>query len=148
MMECADFKEEKSVMCILLDGLSAKSTDNQSIKILVSPKHYCELAGEGVEYVWGMAKRFYQSYALDKKNLKHKFNKIIRCSIEYVNKNNIEIFSARCQQYMMAYLHLLKADRFAHAMIERFVKISKTHRNIGDQEKGFIQKVILDSISL
>ena len=41
-----------------------------------------------------------------------------------------------------------KDNKLTYAMIERFVKVSKTHRNIGDQEKGFIQKVILDSISL
>ena len=46
MMECADFKEEKSAMEVLLDGLSAKSSNNQSIKLLVSPKYHCELAGE------------------------------------------------------------------------------------------------------
>ena len=51
MMECADFKAEKSAMEVLLDGLSAKSSNNQSIKLLVSPKYHCELAGEGIEYV-------------------------------------------------------------------------------------------------
>ena len=59
MMECADFKEEKLAMEVLLDGLSAKSSNNQSIKLLVSPKYHCELAGEGVKYAWGMAKYLY-----------------------------------------------------------------------------------------
>ena len=50
---------------------------------------------------------------------------------------------------MIAYLNLVNGnDEITYAMIERFVKVSKTHRNIGDQEKGFIQKAILDSISL
>ena len=72
----------------------------------------------------------------------------MRQAAECVRKTSVEKFSARCRRYMMAYLHLSKGEDFNHAMIERFVKISKTHRNIGDQEKGFIQKVILESISL
>lgn len=39
----------------LFAKLSSKGT--QSLKMLASPKYNCELAGEGVEYVWGMAKR-------------------------------------------------------------------------------------------
>ena len=35
-------------MEVLLGGLSAKSIDNQSIKLLVSSKYHCELAGEGL----------------------------------------------------------------------------------------------------
>ena len=97
MMKCADFKEEKSAMEVLLDGLSAKSSNNQSIKLLVSPKYHCELAGEGVEYVWGMAKRFYRSCALDKKNTKQKFNKVVRNAVEYVKKENVIKFAARCR---------------------------------------------------
>ena len=58
MMQCADFKEEKLAMEVLLDRLSAESSNNQSIKLL--------LAGEGIKYVWGMAKHFYRSCALDK----------------------------------------------------------------------------------
>ena len=67
MMECADFKEEKSAMEVLLDGLSDKSSNNQSIKLLVSPKYHCELAGEGVEYVWAIMKKYYRSRGLDEK---------------------------------------------------------------------------------
>ena len=148
MRECADFQEEKSAMEVLLDGLNAKSGNNQSIKLLVPQKYHCELTGEGVEYVWGMTKRFYQSCALGKKNTKHKFNRVVRAAVEHVSKENVEKFLAQWQRYMMAYLHLSKGDGFTHAMIKRFVKVSKTHRNIGDQEKGFIQKVILESVSL
>ena len=49
---------------------------------------------------------------------------------------------------MMAYSYLNKNNKHTYVMIEHFVKESKTHIDIGDQEKGFIQKVILDGISL
>ena len=62
---------------------------------------------------------------------------------------SVENFSARCRRYMMVYFNLKReANELTFNEIERFIKISKTHRNIGDQEKGFIQKVILESILL
>ena len=135
-------------MEVLLDDLSTKSHTNQKMKLLVSPKYHCELAGEGVEYAWGMMKQYFRSLSLDKKNTKAKFDRVVRETVGYVSKKNVEMFSARCCRYMMAYSYLnTDNDKLTYAMIERFVKVSKTHRNIGDQEKGFIQKVILDSIS-
>ena len=137
-------------MEVLLDELSIKSIDNhQKIELLVPPKYHCELTGEGVEYAWGMMKRYFRSLNLDKKNTKAKFEKVVRETVGCVSKKNVEMFSARCWRYMMAYSYLSEnEDKLTYAMIERFVKVSKTHRNIGDQEKGFLQKVILDSISL
>ena len=40
---------------LYLDGLGAKSSNHQSIKLLVSPKYHCKLAQEGVKYIWGIA---------------------------------------------------------------------------------------------
>ena len=96
-----------------------------------------------------MMKRYFRSFSLEKKNTKAKFEKLVRETVGCVSKKNVEMFSARCRRYMMAYSYLSEnEDKLTYAMIERFVKVSKTHRNIGDQEKGFLQKVILDSISL
>ena len=59
------------------------------------------------------------------------------------------MFSARCRRYMMAYPYIDENDiKLADAIIKRLVKVSKKHQNISDQEESFIQKVILDSISL
>ena len=145
---CADFKEEKSAMEVFLQELPFKSHNNQKIELFVSPKYHCELAGEGVEYAWGMMKQYFQSLSLDKKNTKAKFDRVVRETVEYLCKQNIKMFSMRCQRYMMAYSYYIKNDKLTYTMIERFVKVSKTHRDIGDQEKGFIQKVKQDSISL
>ena len=50
---------------------------------------------------------------------------------------------------MIAHLNLDEGGGgLTYDLMERFVKVSKTYHNIGDQEKGFIQKAILDSISL
>ena len=90
MMNCADFKEEKSAMEVLLDDLSSKSLNNQKINLLVSPKYHCELAGEGVEYCWGLSKKYFRNEALEKKNTKRKFEQVVRKAIEYVRKDHVE----------------------------------------------------------
>jgi len=149
MSNCADFKEEKSAMEVLLQDLSSKSHNNQKIELLVSPKYHCELAGEGVEYVWAVMKKHYRHKPLKEKNTKKKFEKVVREAAECVKKSSVELFAARCRRYMIAYMNLDNGNnKLTYNLIERFVKVSKTHRNTGDQEKGFIQKAILDSISL
>ena len=137
-------------MEVLLDELSIKSIDNhQKIELLVPPKYHCELTGEGVEYAWRMMKHYFRSLNLDKKNTKAKFEKVVRETVGCVSKKNVEMFSARCRRYIMAYSYLSEnEDKLTYTMIEHFVKVSKMHQNICDQEKGFLQKVILDSISL
>ena len=108
MAECADFKEEKSAMEVLLEDLTTKSLNNQKVELLVSPKYHCELAGEGVEYVWAVMKKYYQSKPLEEKNTKQKFEKVVREAVECVRDTSVEKFSARCRRYMMAYLNLKK----------------------------------------
>ena len=50
---------------------------------------------------------------------------------------------------MMAYYNARNGDHeLTYDWIERFVKKTKTHRNILDQERGFIEEVWRASISL
>ena len=58
-------------MEVLLDDLSRKGTPK--VELLTSPKYHCELAGEGVEYTWGMMKKYHRSLLLETKNMKRKF---------------------------------------------------------------------------
>ena len=64
--DCADFKNEKSAMAHLFEQLSTKGPCR--IILLVSPKYHCEIAGEGIEYVWGLIKRWFRDISMkDKK---------------------------------------------------------------------------------
>ena len=48
---------------------------------------------------------------------------------------------------MMAYnAYDSNGDPLTYKLIERFVRISKTHRNIADQDKAFIEKAWKDAI--
>ena len=55
MSRCSDFANEKSAMEHLFDILSQKS--ESTLSMLTSPKYHCKVAGEGIEFVWGMMKR-------------------------------------------------------------------------------------------
>ena len=149
MGKCTDVREEKSAMEVLLDDLSSKSSNNQTISLLVSPKYYCEIAGEGIECCWGLSKKFFRNVGIEKKNTKKKFKNIIKAVIEYARQGHVEKFSAKCHQYMMAYTNAKnRNNELTYKWIERFVKQSKTHHNILDQERGFIEEVWRASILL
>ena len=65
-----------------------------------TPKCHPEMAGEGIEYSWGMAKLLYRKLPLKEKKSKEKFNKSVR---ECLSRANITIhrqrlFSRRARQ--------------------------------------------------
>jgi len=76
MADCADFKNEKSAMEVLMDDLNLKtSSNNQTVKIIVSPKYHCELAGEGIEYAWGAMKRYFCRLPLEEEKKQKRSSK-------------------------------------------------------------------------
>ena len=71
MSECPDFKEEKSAIDKLATVLLGQH--NRNIEILISTKYHCEMAGEGIEYGWGYAKKVFWSIPLHQKRTKDDF---------------------------------------------------------------------------
>ena len=138
MANCQDFSEEPSAMQSLFLHLSQQSESN--IVLLTSPKYHCEIAGEGIEYDWGLTKKKYRNIPLSEKNSKEKFSKCVKQCIKHVTKAHVRLFSGKCHRYMMAYKNIANTE-LAHDSIERFVKKTKTHRNIQDSDKGFITSV-------
>ena len=84
-----------------------------------------------------------------RKHTKAKFDRGVRETVRFVSTKIFEMFSVRYWRYMKTYSYCNNNnDKLTYRMIKHFVKVSKTHGIIGDQEKGLNQKVILDSISL
>ena len=136
-------------MEVLFEELSSKSHCN--IHLLTSPKYHCELAGEGVEYVWGLFKRHYRSIAFEEKKGKDKFEKAIRECVSKVTKEHVNLFSAKCRRYMLAYKHKAREreggeTQLTYEGIERFVKRFRCHRSTADQDTGFIARVWRESV--
>ena len=96
MSNCWDFVEEKSAMQVLLDDLSSKGTSK--IELPISPKYHCELDGGGIEYTWGMLKKYYRSLLLEMKNMKKKFKECVRQSALYIKQKNVKKISAKCRR--------------------------------------------------
>ena len=130
MANCPDFRNEKSAIEDLFEKLSSKGQNN--IHLLSTSKYHCEIAGEGVEYVFGLLKRFYRSLKMEDKKTKNKFEEAVRRSVNFVKRKHVNRFAARCRRYMLAYMHL--DGEFTYSIIEKFQRKFKTHRNITDQE--------------
>jgi hypothetical protein len=62
---CTDFKEEESMLQSIGSTLG--------VSINWTPKHHCELAGEGIEYSLGCAKNAYRLMPLSIKRKKETF---------------------------------------------------------------------------
>ena len=85
---CWYFAGEKSAIEVILDDLSHKGTPK--VELLTSPKYHCELAGEGVEYTWGMMKKYYRRLLLEMKNTKRKFEACVSASVLHVKRENVD----------------------------------------------------------
>ena len=122
---CADFLEETGAMetLILLQGHLC----------LFSSKGHPEIAGEGIEYDWGVSKKSYQK----ENNHVAKFCKQdIRASLKEIDLLIAYNTSRRARSYMAAYLDNCSK---LELLIEKFVKIHKFHCNILDQETKYLE---------
>ena len=98
-----NFLEEESAMDVLLSTFSTKQQNQPSNQLLTSPKYYCELAGEGIKFCWGLQKRFYQNIPIEKKKTKKEFTKCVRNAVEFVKREHMIRFGGTCRRYMMAH---------------------------------------------
>ena len=129
------------------------TVSNSSVEILVTPKYHCELAGEGIEYGWGFAKKCYRNLPQADKRTKEKFHQSVMECLQRVTPDHCRRFSGRARRYMIAYQHFASrsdqdsvSEKTTYSEIEKFVKKCKTHRNIIDQEAGYISQLWKQSI--
>ena len=98
-----DFSEEKTdleQLCAEVSCLSASSS-----AILFTPKFYCELAGEGIEYLWGALKRIYRRHPITDKRSVVNFERLVKESLTQVSLDICRRFSAKARGYMLTYKH-------------------------------------------
>ena len=92
-------------------------------------------------------KRFYRSLSIKKKRTKASFDKCVRESIEFVRKDHVIRFRAKCRRYMMAYnAYDNSKDPLTYKLIKRFIKMAKCHRNIADQDNAFVEMAWKEAI--
>lgn len=94
------------------------------------------------EYAWGLAKRFYRRQ-IKLKDMKKNFGGSVNRTLRVISVDHCRKFLERTRRYAMTHL-LLDEEDVEHSDIERFVKVSKTHRSATDQETSYLSDLIAD----
>eukprot|EP01052_Picozoa_sp_SAG31_P047929 SAG31_NODE_9805_length_1225_cov_0.886323_1_plen_70_part_10 len=66
---------------------------------MMSPKCHCELAGEGVEYVWGASKMHYRR---NNNLVPNQFHDNVRKALAIVDRRKVFMFQRRARAYREA----------------------------------------------
>ena len=112
-----DFKNEKSA---LHQKLEAKGHT-----VLFVPKFHCEL--NGIERVWGHAKRYTRAYC------DYKFDSLrstVPKALDLIPKETIKNYIQRSRNYMFSYL----PGREMESEVKKFGKEYKSHRRVGEND--------------
>jgi hypothetical protein len=162
MESCIDFAEEITMLQHIGGELG--------VTVFTTPKFHAELAGEGVEYSWGLSKGQYRRKPLNKKKNKKGFHDLVHecTSCETITKERVRKFSRRARAYACAYYtfhqnemnqrsinigdddlpnvrneNFLPDSALSLVDIESMVKNFKTHRCALDFDRGFINAVLM-----
>jgi len=155
MEQLSDFQDEETLLQYHGRTLG--------VKVDRTPKCHPEMAGEGIEYSWAAAKGFYRRLPLSEKRSKAKFREsVTRC----LNMQDVltilrqRMFSRRAREYMVAYHTLdnqqesreknsdekkdekLRNPLMTAYLIEKIVKLYKTHRSAADFDCGFVAGIV------
>ena len=124
-----------------------------------SPKFHPEIAGEGIEYCWGLAKNTYRLYPIKDKKKKSVFEDSVRkcqCRNETLTTKRVRAFGKRVHNYMDAYLGLAAVQHqqggdavdaaqpemscsLIEKVVKKLLKPHKGHRCIMEQEHEFFE---------
>ena len=141
MASCFDLAEEMTALELVVKELGKL--------VIISPKFHAEMAGEGIEYSWGITKGLYRRKPLNSKRSKEKFKELVlKCtSREILWSATVQKLSRRAQTYICAYYSLYQSNSntadndspltLTLPLIERLVKAFKTHRAAIDFDAGF-----------
>ncbi|KAL7492038.1 hypothetical protein ACHAWT_001297 [Skeletonema menzelii] len=141
--QCTDFQNELTQ----LEFVCAQ----QGAAALITPKYHAELAGEGIEYTWGLAKCHYRRYQLKEKKGKQNFEKLMRkcLSRDFITAERVRKFSKRARGYMETYVVIemeedvnTKGTPIPNRKIEQLKKVMKCHRAALDFDKGFLMTFV------
>ena len=136
-------------------------TQQLGVEVRYSPKYHPEFAGEAIEFCCALSKNTYCRYKLEEKKVKKQFVQLVDKCQEEITKQAVQTFGHQMRQYILDYLCIEKAkedqssgttleidgELFTNVpemscqLVEKLVKWRKTHHNIADQEKSFIEFV-------
>ena len=138
------------------------------VAIECSPKYHPEIAGEGIEFCWGIAKNFYRKMRLEDKKRRENWLKLVSkctCNKDVITIASVRNFGKRIRRYMLAYLSIdtvktkqaegslqhfydidFKIPEMSIQFVERLIRVYKSprkcHRNILDSEHKFLVEMV------
>ena len=108
----------------------------------MSPKGHPELAGKGIEFSWGVSKKYFRKI----NNCKGKdLHANIEKSFTVIDLPQARRNAQRTRSYRAAYDTTGKSEEqlaTSFALVEKFCKDHKCHRNILDQDTKEIKAVL------
>ena len=144
MASCLDFAQELTALQHVGSELG--------VSVIITPKFHCELAGEGIEYSWGVSKSLYRRKPLISKKGKEAFKALVaECtSRDVLQTTTVRKLSRRARAYISAYFSLYECNKnnnqeapaLTLSLIERHVKEFKTHKAALDFDAGFVNAVV------
>jgi hypothetical protein len=143
MASCLDFAEEVTALQHVGNELG--------VSVLITPKFHAEMAGEGIEYSWGVSKNVYRRMPLNSKKGKESFKALVHecTSRDILSTNTVRKLSRRARSYICAYFALHESKNNGNDMplltlplIQRLAKAYKTHRAAVDFDAGFVNSFV------
>jgi len=142
---CLDFAAEETA----LQHVGRKI----GVLVYITPKFHAEIAGEGIEYIWGVAKGVCRRKPLEfKKQGKEKFHVLVKkcvCSVNVLHVKRVRTLSRRARAYICAYYFIernavnnnqVDNDNVVLSLpqIESLMKEFKTHLSALDLTRKFV----------
>jgi hypothetical protein len=144
MSSCLDFAKEETALQYI--------GRRRNFLVHITPKFHTEIAGEGIEYSWGIAKGKYRREPLEsKKQGKAKFHELVKkcvCNKNVLMVASVRKLSRRARAYICAYYYVenkmsgqVDAENSLLSLpcIEALMKEFKTHRSAIDFDSIFIK---------
>ena len=110
--------------------------------LIMSPKGHPELAGKGIEFSWGISKKYFRS--MPKKTSAGIHQNILKLFSVMDIRQSLKN-SHRTSRYRNVYDNIDGSkDHNCHEDVEKFVPNHKCHQNILDQDTAEINKVLIE----
>ena len=116
-----DFKNEKSAL--------HQKLESRGHTVIFLPKFHCEL--NGIERVWGHAKRYtraYCDYRLES------LRSTVPTALDSISKETIQAYIQRSRNYMFSYLKGSMPGKEMEKEVQKFGKEYKSHRRVGEND--------------
>ena len=130
LSQCPDFKSEvPEIQKIWEEGGELFSP---------SVKGHPELAGSGIEYVWGFMKRYFRRH---NDNIAGNFHMNVKVAMAQVEMTNIWSFARRTRDYSRCYSDDAgSGDYNVTEQARKLMKESRCHRSVLDDEGTFLRQ--------